>query len=168
MAREKRVLALAAMNSSIERVDMAQVKADEEVFYASVAEAVWWLATLDESLWRTKIGGCDYESARESCCEGRLLLGIRYARNRQVHDVEVTAMQGNPLLSSQPPNDPPWTWRALDAEGVPPFEPREGKWGAKGESAYVELMSGTPVLDTLEAASGFLTCWVDKLYGADQ
>jgi hypothetical protein len=167
LAREKRQLGLTAMYSSIERVRVAQADVDDEAFYASVAEAVWWLATLDESLWGTEIGGRNYESVRESCREGVLLLGVRYARNRQVHDVEVTAMQGNPLLGSQSRNGLPWTWRSLDADGVPPFTTRESEWGRRGESTYIELMSGMAVLDTLEAASGFLNYWVEELHGED-
>jgi hypothetical protein len=163
--QEKQQLGVHAMRSAIERARAAQDSADEKSFYASVAESVWWMTMLDETLWKTVFDGSDYQSVRDSCPGGLLLLGLRYARNRQVHDVEVTAMQGNPLLARRDTGSGEgWRWRAVDAEGVPPFTPKEGKWGEKGEAVYRDLLADRPILHTLDNASRFLEKWIDLLY----
>lgn len=163
MAREKRELGLLAVESAISRAREAQSGADEISFFASVAEAVWWLTMLDETLWKEKYDGVSYESIRYSSPEGVLLIGLRYARNRQVHDTKVTGMQGNPLLGQDDAGSDPWRWRSLDARGVPAYEPQEGRWGENGEQVYRDLMATHEVLPTLQRAAGFLDHWIGEL-----
>ena len=164
MAREKRQLGLQALELAIRRAHEAQAKGDEISFFAPVAEAVWWLTMLDETLWGTEHDDASYKSVRCSSRGGVLLLGLRYARNRQVHDTQVTGMQGNPLLGQDDTPGDPWRWRSLDAPGVPTYEPKEGRWGKKGEQAYCDLMVTHEVLPTLEEAVRFLDSWIEKLH----
>lgn len=96
LAREKRQLGVRAMGRAIERARAAQAPSDAESFYSSVAEVIWWIAMLDETLWNTERDGMGSTGAPEDRFPGVLLLGIRYAGNRQVHDADVTGMQGNP------------------------------------------------------------------------
>ena len=162
MAREKRQLGLQALDWALDRTRDAQSNEDEDVFYAYVAEVVWWLTMLDETLWSAHNDGVPYESARSSDAGGSFLLGIRYARNRQVHDTEVTAMQGNPLLARETRDGERWVWRSVDDEGVPPYTPREGKWGQLGEEVYQNEMAGTAIVPTLERAAAFLSTWIEE------
>lgn len=164
MAREKRELGLLALDSAIHRAQKAQSRSDEVSFFASVAEAMWWMTMLDEALWSTHNSEDGYESARSSCHEGMQLLGLRYARNRQVHDTEVTGMQGNPLLAGNETNGGEWTWRSLDAPGVPPYTPQGSRWGEIGERAYRDRMATREVVPTLEEAARFLDTWVEELH----
>lgn len=164
MAREKRELGLLALDSAILRAEEAQLGADEISFFASVAEAMWWLTMLDESLWRTAQGDASYESARDSSHGGALLLGLRYARNRQVHDTQLTGMQGNPLLGHDDTRSDPRRWRSLDAPGVPTYEPQEGRWGEKSEQVYSDLMATLEVLPTLREAASFLNAWIEAFH----
>lgn len=157
MAKEKRELGLLALGSAIDRAREAQSDADTITFFASVAEAMWWVTMLDETLWQTD----SYESNRASDT-GDLLLGIRYARNRQVHDAKVTGMQGNPLLARTRANGEPWSWRLLDDPEVPAYEPR-GVWGERGEHAYRDRMATHEVLSALVIAADFLNAWVGEL-----
>jgi len=163
MAREKRELGLLALDSAILRSEDAQLGADEISFFASVAEAMWWLTMLDEALWPTHLANVSYKSARDSSPGARLLLGLRYARNRQVHDTQVTGMQGNPLLGPDNAHNDAWRWRSLDAPEVPPYEPREDRWGEKQEQVYRDFMATNEVLPTLLSAANFLNDWIDKL-----
>jgi len=163
MAREKRELGLQALERALDRAGEAQSNGHEDVFYASVAEVVWWLTMLDEALWSTHNDGATYQSARSSDPGGTFLLGIRYARNRQVHDAEVTAMQGNPLLAREARDGERWVWRSVNDEGVPPYTPREGKWGLLGEQMYQNEMAGIAIVPTLERAAAFLSTWITTL-----
>ncbi|MEX2652890.1 MAG: hypothetical protein WD473_10675 [Acidimicrobiia bacterium] len=163
MAREKRQLGLRALECALDRTRDAQTREEETAFYASVAEVVWWLTMLDEALWATKRNGEQYASVRSSDEGGSILLGVRYARNRQVHDTEVTAMQGNPLLALEEPDGDRWVWRSLDDEGVPPYDPREGDWGREGERVYQRQMAGGAIVPTLELAASFLNEWIVKM-----
>lgn len=164
MAREKRQLGLQALDWALDRARDAQDNGDEDVFYASVAEVVWWLTMLDETLWSSNNDGTSYESARSSDAGGSFLLGIRYARNRQVHDTEVTAMQGNPLLARETYDGSRWIWRSVDDEGVPPYSPREGKWGKLGEQVYQDEMAGNAIVPTLDRAAAFLRTWIAESF----
>lgn len=163
MAREKRELGLFALESAVRRAQKAQSRADEVSFFASLAEAMWWMTMLDEALWGTHNSEVGYESARSSCHEGMHLLGLRYARNRQVHDTEVAGMQGNPLLAGNETNGGEWTWRSLDAPGVLAYAPQGSRWGEIGEQAYRDRMATREVLPTLEEAAGSLDAWVKEL-----
>lgn len=157
MAEEKRQLGVEAMLQAIGRTRDAQSFGNKESFYASAAESLWWLTMLDETLWSSTYDDGDYVTVRECSDEGRHLLGMRYARNRQVHDVDVTGMQGNPLLARQDTqSDHVWLWRALEGEGVPPYTPKEGEWGKRGETVYRDALASHPILETLDAASHFL------------
>jgi hypothetical protein len=164
VAREKRQLGLRALDLALDRTREAQATEDEAVFYACVAEVVWWLAMLDETLWSTQRHGLPYESVRSSDPGGSVLLGIRYARNRQVHDTEVTAMQGNPLLTRETGDGARWVWRHVDDEGVPPYTPREAKWGPLGEKVYQTAMAGAAIVPTLDAAASFLAGWIEEAF----
>ena len=161
MAREKQQLGLRALDSAMRRAQQSQSGADEISFFGFIAEAMWWLTMLDEALWKTYIGGVTYESARASHV-GDLLTGLRYARNRQVHDTRVTGMHGNPLLAEGEAGSCQWRWRPLNANGVPPFKPR-GRRGRDGEQAYQDLMADREILPTLEQAAGFLNTWIEQL-----
>lgn len=140
-------------------------KPNEVSFFASVAEAVWWLTMLDEPLWGTHIAGEGYEWARDSSPHGSLLVGIRYARNRQVHDTRVTGMQGNPLLVGVGANDGKWRWRSPTSPGVPPYKPKsEAGWGKQGEDIFRDAMATLEVLPTLEDAAEFLNDRIAQLH----
>jgi hypothetical protein len=162
VAREKRLLGLQALDWALDRARDAQDNDDNDVFYMSVAEVVWWLTMLDETLWSTHNDGVPYESARSSDAGGIFLLGIRYARNRQVHDTGVTAMQGNPLLARETRDGERWVWRSVDDEGVPTYTPREGQWGQLGEQVYQDEMAGTAIVATLEHAAAFMNTWIEE------
>jgi hypothetical protein len=140
---------------AIDRAFMAEDDADEEAFYAAVSEVVWWITMIDETLWGWKSDGVRYEEARGKSDDGLLVLGLRYARNRQTHDVAVTAMQGNPLLPLR--STGPWRWRGLRDEGVPPYTPREGAWGRESERVYRDRVAGAKVTEVLSGAARFLT-----------
>ena len=161
MAREKMQLGLQGVNWAIDRSRDAERTGEELLFFASVAESLWWLTMLDESLWKTASVHRPYPAYRDSHEKGSVILGLRYARNRQVHDAEVTGMQGNPLLNSQAERG--WIWRSPEEPDVPEYQPA-GEWGMLQEKVYREDLSGNPIIETLEKASTFLESWIAGFY----
>lgn len=151
-------MGLDSLGSAFERAERAHAEDLENGFYAAVAESVWWATAVDEAMWKLDVLGDSYVNVREDSDDGKLLPGIRYARNRQVHDLEVTGMQGNPLLGS-PASDARnfWLWRHLDDPGVPSYSPKEGVWEKHGESVYVSYLAGTPIIDSLHRVKSFLS-----------
>ncbi len=56
--------------------------------YAAVAEAVWWVAALDEQL--AGRYGDPYRDARNEDPNGRVVIGLRWARHRHSHQLPLT------------------------------------------------------------------------------
>lgn len=160
MAEDNRQLALVSMDAAIARVFRSIDAADEEAFYASVAESLWWITTLDEALWELTVNGVEYEEYRLGCERGRLIPGLRYARNRQVHDVLVTGMQGNPLLNLKLT----WIWRRLDEDEVPDWVP-ETKRGEEQQTAFDHGLAENLIYPSLADAAAFLTKTVPMVDG---
>ena len=158
MAQAKMQLGLQGMKWAIDRSRSAERTGNELLFFASVAESLWWLTMLDESLWKTVDERGPYPQYRDSNSEGSLLLGLRYARNRQVHDAEVTGMQGNPLLTSQA--ETAWVWRSPEEPDVPPDYEPEGERGILQEKVYRQDLAKNPIIETLDKASAFLEGWI--------
>lgn len=160
VARENRVLGITALNEAIARVEGALTSADGQAFFASVAESLFWIALVDETLW--EIPG--YEDARSKTADGHVIQALRYTRNRQVHDWQITGLQGNPLLAENPRM--PETWRDLaDPEIASRYKPT--KRDRPGEEIYRDTMVGEPVLPALLRAAEFLTIAVSK-WGSDE
>ena len=62
--------------------------------------------------------------------------------HRQVHDLDVTGMQGNPLLGSPSSGaQGAWLWRHLDDPGMPIYSPKEGAWGTYGKLTMISVLS---------------------------
>lgn len=165
MAEDNRRLGLLALEAAISRCHSAQQSENYSDFFSATAEAVWWATMLDETLWGETVDGKEYEAARASDPDGRLLLGLRYSRNRQVHDIGITGMQGNPLLKRGDGDGwEGWLWRDLADENIPQdFKPKEGHWGPIQESAYAEDLAKRPIVETLARSECFLRRCIDDV-----
>ena len=81
--REQRLRA--AIGSSVERLVSASGGRDEQVMFEALGESLMWLCLLDELLWSRP----NYASDRGNDLQGRLVPGLRHARNSLVHGVTV-------------------------------------------------------------------------------
>jgi hypothetical protein len=120
---------------------------DEDGVMAAVAEAAMWACALDQRWWK-RVG---YEGRREGDPDGRLLPGLRWARNQGVHQlvalhrVSDRAGMGFPLSF---PMSFGWqvTWLSRDQV------PEEDRIDERLRAAYDEHLAGRPVRGTLEYA----------------
>ena len=125
-------------------------KGDTDGVYCSAVESVVWACALDDILGQAEPG---YEARREADIDGRLLVGIRWARNRGVHNVlslhEVH--HGPPVYVTYPERWWDFTW--LDRDRIP----TAGRPAPLQERAYDEHLSGESVEATLASVYRFLT-----------
>lgn len=153
MAKEKQELARKGIFDAIERTRAAAQMENPLSFFTGVAESLWWITTLDEAL-RTTHAAEDYETRRDSDPVGRVIPGLRYARDRLVHDAFATGMQSNPLLPESVP--PPWRWRHLNDPELPKFVP-QSPWGREvALPIYEDLLAESDILEILDKAASFL------------
>lgn len=124
---------------------------------AAIAEACWWLASLDEDLQNTFRES--YTSARETDPGGALLKGIRWARHRHTHDlIATTGGDVRPFFYDEPEAllyiSDPYRWRSVESMNL------QGKSATAmpdQRERYIGALEGTPVLPSLEAALQWLT-----------
>ncbi|GBE22310.1 MAG TPA: hypothetical protein ENH00_04695 [Actinobacteria bacterium] len=141
MAEDKRQLTVQAVHWAIDRAEAAQGRSDQTGFHVAVGEALHWITVLDQALFKSKEWGDAYAAERESDDQGAVILGLRYARNRQVHDTDLTGMQGNPLIAPLDGNEL-WVWRSLDDPEVPADYLPVDEWGEKGDGGHEKLPVG--------------------------
>ncbi|WKZ83194.1 MAG: hypothetical protein QY307_02805 [Acidimicrobiia bacterium] len=146
--REKRTLAFEALDRALERAARHNERA-----FAALAEALWWVCVLNDSFWKGPSGD-DYVARREGDERGPTLVGLRYARNRLTHDLDLTGMHGLiggvDLPANFPLNFGGWVWRRVD--DVAPTDRED----ANGEGAYRRCLEGHKVEATLRTARDFL------------
>ena len=155
--REKRELALQGMQAALDRALDARKSDKIEEMFAPLAEALWWIVVLNDSYWQSD--GEEYRKSRDSDEQGRILEGLRYARNRLTHDIDITGMHG--LIESGltlpfnlPANlgrIPMWMWRSVDKL------PRASRRDRESEARYRESLEGKEVEATLQLAATFLS-----------
>ena len=154
--REKRSLAIEAMHAALTRAEDLRQRGVVEGLFAPLAEALWWITVLDESYWKSEETA--YDAYREAHASGVLVHGLRYARNRLIHDIDITGMHGLITTPFQWPINFPvnfgptdrWVWRRVD--DLPP----PGRQNDDGQAAYRESLEGQEVEGTLRAAAGLL------------
>lgn len=128
-----------------------EMGADSVRAYPPLVEVLWWASAIDEQLW----ADADYEQRRDADQSGRVLPGVRFARNRANH-----------FLAAVQTDDPAFTLdlsrldeARLDlvelkwarAEDLP-----TGRVDENGQRAYERFMAGRPVLDTVKEVRSWL------------
>jgi hypothetical protein len=79
-------LALRGFREAHARHDGLRLSADPESLYVSVAECVYWAATIDEQI-RGRRGYLNFQANHPG---GQLLPGVRYVRNVKTHGLPMT------------------------------------------------------------------------------
>lgn len=125
--------------------------------FASLGEALAWLCALDELL--RVVGTHAYETLRDGDPGGRLVKGLRWARNHSIHGIDVVALAqfhggavpGLMVPGGAAPGQPPtFRWRSsAELPALPDPRPHQ-------EASYVSYLAGQPVPATTNAAFNFL------------
>jgi hypothetical protein len=124
--------------------------ADGDRFTIAVAEAIMWATAVDEICWDHK----PYLSYRDASQGGRILDGLRWARNQGVH--RCIAAHGTGLGHGYPVRHP--RPDQFEATWLPRSDlPVEEKVIRRNQDAYDAHVAGEDVRMSLYAVEDFLT-----------
>lgn len=131
---------------SVSSYERQQLQEDEDAALKAVAEAIAWACALDEYF---KQSDRAYEACRDDDRNGELMRGVRYARNRALHQfaavVEITDGAALPMVFEAPL----WEFSWRPAARLPP--PTPGRDNAVQRAIYEDKLAGVPVRFTLDA-----------------
>ncbi len=141
-----------ATNAAADRL-LAVSWHDPHRAFAATCEVLWWISNTDELLER-KLGDA-YAEARKLQHVGDQLAGLRYARNRLTHKLDILepVEPGGNARDAGYGTPGYWKWRYL---------PAEGRSGNPGELEYRTYVAGHRVQSILTMVLTFLRtqAWV--------
>jgi hypothetical protein len=156
-------LAVLGVRDSLERlsrlVDNSPVDLDSAGIFA--VNATNWACALDEVFRETDQG---YEGRRDADLDGRFLDGLRYVRDRHMHQLvvsstpiwRVTAIMGLPA-EQQPPNEPGIAWRPVVDIAEPDHNRTSKPYYVRRRTAYEDLLQLRRVHIALSASLRWLS-----------
>ncbi|MBU1226805.1 MAG: hypothetical protein KJ698_06325 [Actinobacteria bacterium] len=154
-----RQLAMEAMGLALDRAEHARTQGEMHALFAPLAEALWWSAVLDDSFWKSDCAR--YSALRKHEGHVDLMVGLRYARNRLTHDIDITGMHGLMEGATFPLTFPlrfrGWRWRCINDL------PSAGRKDEEREKAYKAALEGRDVEETLRDAADFLRGYLDRV-----
>lgn len=142
--------AQAALREALARLRVAGDEHDSDRVFAASTETAMWCTALDDLLQKAD---AEYEERRDADAGGRIVRGLRFARNVGVHRLlAVHLWEQRPsspsVSSSEAPKEA--RWRPRD-------ELEQAPWrNPDNETAYDDYVAGRAVLDTVTAAQDFL------------
>ena len=150
MADERLELALArsAFVKAHGRLQGGLARRDLAAWYAALGETLWWIFALDEHY--LACGGESYAKFRDHDVNGRVILGLRLARNRVGHQIAVLLEDppGHAGLSPDLVTLEQLRWRRLS-------ELPEGRSASTQERAYRECLEGNVARYAIRRANCF-------------
>jgi hypothetical protein len=140
-----------AMCTATDRVNKIQAANLDEAF-AAIGEAVWWITVVDDNV-RARYGKAYSRAAQATSPRpGDTMRGLRSARNRITHEVEIVSFIE--AIGSRPdPSDgriSGWSWCS-----TPPPTRRTAS-DIAGHRAYEAALAGKNIVYTFGLATGFL------------
>ncbi len=139
------------MHDAADRVNRIRASELSEAF-AAIGEAVWWITLVDDNI-RARHGKAYSRAARATAPNPTdTMRGLRSARNRICHEVEVVEFivnigsrsdRGDRRISA-------WAWQS-----VPPPRSRAAR-DIAGHTAYETALVGHNIVYTFGLATGFL------------
>ena len=151
--------ALKGLGSAWQRfLDQASPGAAAEDVFVPLSEALWWTVSADDGFehlartdpgYRPNLG--DYRQARGKDRYGRVLCGLRYARDRCGHQRALVAVETGLTFPIAFPVAFGEFFRWRRSDQLPPPDPKFR--GAALRSDYDSLLAGRPASQTLEAAA---------------
>lgn len=141
------VMAWQAFARAKERYEATEHSKDMLDVFAPLCEALWWARSVDEGFEETD-DRSEYEALRDAHADGRVMRGLRFARNRSGHQRAMTVEQtdGATWPMKWPVSWVSVTWRPLD--DLPTGYP-----DSKGEEHYKKYLAGDAASNTLDAAA---------------
>jgi hypothetical protein len=159
--------ALAGFDGARHRLNGAAVPGvPPESVYVPLAEALWWAVIVDNgfeeladarelSNWPTKK---QYQDARNTDPSGRVLVGLRYARDRCGHQPALIALEDGLRLPFRLPNAFGVSFRWLPSDQLPqPQQKNHQKRAKEMRPAYNTWLAGRPAAMTVESAAMWFT-----------
>jgi hypothetical protein len=129
------------------RNESEKTDATVEDVFIPLTEALWWACSVDEGF--EDLDGTGYKTDRDQDTRGRVLRGLRYARNRCGHQraMIVERSYGHTFPVTFPLTYTPFfTWRPLNE--LPPPDPKFRD--QEGKDAYRKSLARKPAADTLD------------------
>jgi hypothetical protein len=139
-------LARTAFVAAHGRFGNAQASGSQEEWYAALGETLWWIFALDEHYLHHGVSA--YETFRNDDVNGRVIWGLRLARNRVGHELSV--LLTDPRKPGPGVSLEQLRWRTLD--NLPAPGNREGD---RQRTAYSEELAGKAARYTLRSANRF-------------
>lgn len=144
--------AQAALRAALARLKVAADNRDGDRVFAASTETAMWCTALDDLFRKADAG---YEERRDTDKEGRIVRGLRFARNVGVHHLlgvhQWEQLAGSTSVpSADALKEARWKRRDELEKGARP--------NPANEAAYDDYVAGRSVLDTLVAAQDFL--WI--------
>jgi hypothetical protein len=131
--------------------------APEEVF-VPLTEALWWAVSADDGFEDLARRGCgyrpnvgNYREARGKDQFGRVLPGLRYARDRCGHQRALVAVEDELRLPFALPAVLGEFFRWRSSDQLPPADPKFRSEGLRPD--YDDLLAGRPASEALESAA---------------
>jgi len=132
--------------------------------FAPLTETLWWTVSADDSFeeltdtrvityWRSR---ADYRQARNADESGRVLAGLRYARDRCGHQLALIALEDGLRLPFALPNATGQAFRWRPSAQLP--QPRSNSRRAQAERmrpGYDTWLAGRPAAMTVESAANW-------------
>jgi hypothetical protein len=130
--------------------------------FAAISEAVWSVTIVDATLVRHHPGSYDAVLAGRSPEERRLiegtLAGLRFARNRISHDVDLGEFvePGAPGPGAGKAGVTGWTWRPVPAPALTSLPSRAQAWEMTRYRAYQAQLADHAIGEIFDRAVAFL------------
>lgn len=125
---------------------------DPSDLFVPITETLWWARAVDENL-QNRDG---YSRSRATDDSGRVMVAIRFARNRAGHTLApLLRHDGVSLPLSLPMRmGGGWLWAPIDELPLSPERPDRA-----GRRAYAECLAGQPVVGTLQSVAQWVQRW---------
>ena len=152
---------LIAMNDTIERLSRTRAARLPRAF-ATIGEAVWWVAIVDATLVRHHPQAYDSVMALQAPARRRLvegtLTGLRFVRNQigDRADLSEFIEPGDPGPGQGKDRITGWTWKPVPEPALETLSPRGRAWQMTRYRAYQAHLAGHPVTEGFGRAASFL------------
>jgi hypothetical protein len=163
--------ALAGFDGARDRFHVAAVPgARPELVFVPLAEALWWAVSVDDGFKelaeRQGLGWANkgaYRNDRDNDPDGRVLEGVRYARDRCGHQLALAALEGELTLPFHLPNTlgPAFRWRPSD-QFPQPTDKNAFANAEKKRPCYDTWLAKRPASMAVESAAKWFAHAVSK------
>jgi hypothetical protein len=138
--------------------------ATPDVVFVPLTEALWWTVSADDGFAELADSGAiatwpsksDYHAARNADTSGRVLAGLRYARDRCGHQLALIAVEDGLRFPFRLPNATGQAFRWRPSAQIPqPREPGRQNQAQRWRPSYDSLLAGRPAAMAVESAANW-------------